>query len=75
MVEDLNTVEPPEQPGRPELTDARRHQFRQANASLVLEGLRPDSRDHSLQELVANGELTPDDAVAHYFRRAEAGTL
>lgn len=75
MVEDLNTVEPPEHPGPAELTDARRQQFRQANASLVLEGMHADSRDKALQELVARGELTPDDAVAQYLKQAATGTL
>ena len=75
MVEDLNTVEPPEQPGPDAAADVRRLQFRQANASLVLEGMRPDSRDQALQELVARAELTPDQAVAEYFKRAASGTL
>lgn len=75
MVEDLNTVEPPEQQGPGKLADVRRQQFRQANASLVLEGMRPDSRDQALQERVALGALTPDDAVAEYVKHATAGTL
>lgn len=75
MIEDLNSVEPPEQPGPAKLADARRQQLRQANASLALEGMHPDSRDQALQELVARGELTPDDAVAQYFKHATAGTL
>lgn len=75
MVEDLNTVEPPKPPGPAALADARRQQFRQANASLELEGLLPDSSDEALQELVARGELTPDEAVAQYIKQAAAGTL
>ena len=75
MLEDLNTVEPPKPSGPDELAQKRRLQFRQANASRVLEGMRPDSRDHAVQELVARGELTPDEAVARYIQQASEGTL
>lgn len=51
----------------------RREQFRQANASQALEGLRMDANDLALQERVIKGELTPDQAVAEYLKQAKRG--
>lgn len=46
--------------------DVRREQFAQARASLALEGLAMDDGDLSIQERVAAGTLTHDQAVALY---------
>ena len=48
----------------------RRAQFAQANASLALEGMTVDAGDLAIQEAVATGALTPDEAVAMCLERA-----
>ena len=47
----------------------RMENFRQANASLALEGLHVDAVDVEVQRMIASGEITPDDAVAFYVSR------
>lgn len=73
MIEDLSTLEPPERPSdQHDLAQRRRQQFAQANASLALEGMRVDVTDLAIQEKIAAGELTPDQAVAFYVERAKS---
>lgn len=45
-------------------TEERRAAFRAANASLALEGLIADQRDHAMQEEVIQGRLTTEQAIA-----------
>lgn len=72
MIEDLSSMEPVKKPEGP--TEAERlAQFAQANASLALEGMRVDEDDLAIQQRVASGELTPDEAVALYLQRARKG--
>jgi len=47
-----------------DLQQQRREGFRQANASLALEGLVMSAEDLALQERVITGEITTDQAVA-----------
>lgn len=54
----------------PDLPAIRRAQFAQANASQALEGLEMSADDLAIQERVARGELTHDQAVAHYINVA-----
>lgn len=73
MIDDLTALEPPERTTN-QVTDAtRRTQFTQVNASLALEGMLVDAADLEIQEQVATGALSADDAVALYLRRAQAG--
>jgi|GEM_PF-2171186 len=73
MIEDLSTLEPPERPNdEQDIAQRRRQQFAQANASLALEGMRVDVTDLAIQEKIAAGELTPDQAVAFYLERAKS---
>jgi hypothetical protein len=73
MIEDLSTLEPPERPNEEQdIAQRRRQQFAQANASLALEGMRVDVTDLAIQEKIAAGELTPDQAVAFYVERAKS---
>lgn len=73
MIEDLSTLEPPERPNdEQDIAQRRRQQFAQANASLALEGMRVDVTDLAIQEKIAAGELTPNQAVAFYVERAKS---
>lgn len=73
MIEDLSTSKLPEQPNTAQdIEQRRRQQFAQANASLALEGMRVDVTDLAIQEKIAKGELTPDQAVALYLERAKS---
>jgi len=72
MVDSLMNIEPDAAPSAP-ATPApgqRLAQFEQANASLSLDGLTVDAGDLDIQRRIANGLLTPDEAVATYFRLA-----
>ncbi len=72
MVEDLGDMEPVKKPEK--LSEAERLElFKQANQSLALEGMNVDSEDLEIQGRVARGELTTDEAVALYVRRARGG--
>lgn len=51
----------------------RREQFAQANASLTLEGMNIDTADFEIQEAVATGVLSTDEAVALYIKRIHEG--
>ncbi len=55
------------------LAAQRAAQFAQANASLRLEGMAVSVDDMELQALVAAGDMTADEAVAHYVRQAAGG--
>lgn len=57
----------------PDLLATRRAQFTQANASQALEGMEMSADDLTIQERVARGELTHDQAVAHYINVAHKG--
>ena len=73
MIENLSASELREQPkGGQDIEQQRRQQFGQANASLALEGMRVDVTDLAIQEKIAKGELTPDQAVAFYLERANS---
>lgn len=61
--------EPPAAP----VETTRRAQFAQANASLALEGLVVDATDLEIQEAVATGALSPDEAVEKYRQLALEG--
>lgn len=72
IVEDLGEIEPVKKvDGR---TAAERLElFGQANHSLALEGMNVDSEDLEIQGRVARGELSTEEAVAIYVRRARGG--
>lgn len=72
MVDSLMVIEPDAAPHRATRStpQERLEQFRQANASLSLEGLIVDPDDLEIQGRVARGELTADEAVAAYLRLA-----
>lgn len=54
----------------PATVACRAEQFRQANASLALEGMEVDDEDLAIQQLVIVGALSSDEAVALSLRRA-----
>ena len=54
----------------PETVACRAEQFRQANASLALEGMIVDDEDLAIQQLVIVGAISSDEAVALSLRRA-----
>lgn len=72
-IDDLGSMEPPSRSDDAAGPAARREQFRQANASLALEGMRVDAEDLAIQERICTGELSADEAVAFYLRRARKG--
>lgn len=73
-IEDLGSVEPLQGPhGAPDV-GTRREQFRQANASLALEGMAVSTADLAIQAKISAGELTADQAVAIYLERTRRGS-
>lgn len=70
---DLLNTGPDEPKDQEQLTRERRAQFAQANASLALEGMVVDAHDMMIQEAVATGEMTSDEAVALYVKKARMG--
>ncbi len=58
----INAPSEPEDP-----IELRRASFRNANASLALEGLVQDKAQLARQEEVIQGRLTPEQAVALYL--------
>jgi len=72
MVDSLMNIEPDSAPSAPppSTPERRRAQFEQANASLSLEGMTVDAGDLEIQDRVARGLLSHDDAVATYLRLA-----
>lgn len=72
MIDEVSSFEPPNDNEKTrEKLLARQRQFIQANASLALEGLRVTETDLAIQDKVARGDLTVDEAVE--FFRARAG--
>ncbi len=69
-MQDLNSLLLEKLPGDSagDVADARRTQFGQANASLAIEGLHVSNADLAIQERIASGQLTHDEAVAHYVK-------
>jgi len=74
VIEDLNIVELPDGPTAEDRVALRRAQFNDANASLALEGMRVDQIDLSIQDNIARGTITHDQAVAFYLQRANKGS-
>ncbi len=56
-----------------QLEDRRRAQFGQACASLALEGLQVDDTDLDIQQRVASGAITSDQAVSLYVQAHKRG--
>lgn len=70
---DLDLLDPSQPPAADDPVQLRREQFALANASLALEGMNVDAADLEIQEAVAAGALTSDEAVALYLERARKG--
>lgn len=64
------TDDEPYVPFENDQVDLRRQHFAQVNASLALEGMVVDATDLAVQEAVATGSLSSDDAVNYYLKRA-----
>lgn len=73
MTFDLDLLDPSRSPAADDPVQLRREQFALANASLALEGMNVDAADLEIQEAVAAGALTSDEAVALYLERARKG--
>lgn len=73
MTFDLDLLDPSRPPATDDPVQLRREQFALANASLALEGMNVDAADLEIQEAVAAGALTSDEAVALYLERARKG--
>ncbi len=73
MTFDLDLLDPLRPPAADDPVQLRREQFTLANASLALEGMNVDAADLEIQEAVAAGLLTSDEAVALYLERARKG--
>jgi len=74
MIEDLNVVVLPD-PDPSARNSQIKEQFAQANASLALEGMIVDATDLSIQDKIASGEITIEQAIDFYRVRASKGIL
>ena len=72
MVDSLMNIEPDDPPNMPAAAGAssRAAQFLQVNTSLALDGIVVDEADLAIQQRVASGEITHDEAVEIYLARA-----
>ncbi len=52
-----------------DLIETRRETFRQANASLALEGLLPNDEQLVMQEKIIQGRLTTEQAIAQIIAK------
>lgn len=72
MVDSLMNIEPDDPPAMPAAAGAgeRAAQFLQVNTSLALDGIVVEEEDLAIQQRIASGEITHDQAVAIYLARA-----
>lgn len=73
MVDSLMNIEPDAPPNMPAAAgpSERAAQFLQVNTSLALDGIVVDEADLAIQQRIASGEITHDQAVAIYLKRAQ----